>query len=258
MQQSVEIVPQYAALNSVFVARERDPLDAALGALDVAVLTGGHDHLIVSHPYPGDRPDVTQFSDVLDALVTRYRDLTNTVDSLTVVYDAGQNSTANHVRVEDSGIGFVGSLPPSDHSELLDLGKSRYISVDEDRYPGLTCVDTEVRALSVSRRAVVTHSPEPARQTIPRIRPDPGQGPPATRRTAVHPRVRTHPPREVRRAGRDRPDLPAPLGARGTHHHHDWGHSWQPAAVLAHRHQVPETTRHRIFGKRILFTNREH
>lgn len=45
MQQSVEIVPQYAALNSIFVARERDPLDAALGALDVAVSTGGPDHL---------------------------------------------------------------------------------------------------------------------------------------------------------------------------------------------------------------------
>src|SRR5262245_4449905 len=70
---------------------------------------------IVSHAYPGDRPDVTQFSVVIDALVARYRELTEHVESLTVVYDAGQNSPDNHAVVEASGIGFVGSLAPSDH-----------------------------------------------------------------------------------------------------------------------------------------------
>src|SRR6476659_10218822 len=42
---------------------------------------------LVSHAYPGDRPDVTQFSDVIDELVTRYRQLVQTVESVTVVYD---------------------------------------------------------------------------------------------------------------------------------------------------------------------------
>jgi len=40
---------------------------------------------IVSHAYPGDRPDVTQFSAVIDELVARYRDLTEHVASLTMV-----------------------------------------------------------------------------------------------------------------------------------------------------------------------------
>jgi transposase len=34
-----------------------------------------------------------------------------------------------------------------------------YLPVDDDRYPGLTCVDTDVDALGVTRRAVLTHSP---------------------------------------------------------------------------------------------------
>ena len=34
-----------------------------------------------------------------------------------------------------------------------------YHRVDADRYPGLTCVDTTVTALGVTRRAVLTHSP---------------------------------------------------------------------------------------------------
>jgi transposase len=114
---------------------------------------------ILSRAYPGDRPDVTQFTGVIDELLDRYRALTHSVEALTVVYDAGQNSAANHERVEETGIGFVGSLPPSDHPALLALPTSRYRPVDEDRYPGLTCVDTTVTALGVTRRAVLTHSP---------------------------------------------------------------------------------------------------
>ena len=114
---------------------------------------------VVSHAYAGDRPDVTQFTAVIDELLARYQDLTAHVESLTVVYDAGQNSKDNHARIEQARIGFVGSLPPSDHPELLAIPAARYTPVDADRYPGLTCVDTTVTALGVTRRGVLTHSP---------------------------------------------------------------------------------------------------
>jgi|SRR5271166_726111 len=114
---------------------------------------------VVSHAYPGDRPDVSQFGKVVEELVARYRALTESVDSLTVVYDAGQNSRDNHAAVEESGLGFVGSLPPSEHPDLLAVPRTTYVPVDADRYPGVTCVDTEVTALGVTRRAVLTHSP---------------------------------------------------------------------------------------------------
>jgi hypothetical protein len=61
--------------------------------------------------------------------------------------------------IEDSGLGFVGSLPPSNHPDLLAIPTADYRPVDEQRYPGLTCVDTGVTALGVRRRAVLTHSP---------------------------------------------------------------------------------------------------
>lgn len=114
---------------------------------------------VISDAYPGDRPDVTQFGQVIDELVSRYRSLAGKVESLTVVYDAGQNSTDNHQVVEGLGIGFVGSLPPSDHPRLLAIPRSRYRPVDADRWPGLSCVDTTCTALGVTRRAVLTHSP---------------------------------------------------------------------------------------------------
>jgi transposase len=113
---------------------------------------------LLAHPYAGDRPDVTQFTAVVDELIARYRTLSGGVDTLTLVYDAGQNSTDNHARIEASGIGFVGSLPPSDHPNLLAIARTRYRSVDPHRFPGLTHVDTTVTALGVTRRAVLTHS----------------------------------------------------------------------------------------------------
>src|SRR5205823_9326950 len=47
---------------------------------------------VVSRAYPGNKPDVTQFSAVIDELVTRYRQLASGTDELTVVFDAGNNS----------------------------------------------------------------------------------------------------------------------------------------------------------------------
>lgn len=190
--------------------------------------------------------------------MARYRDLTNTVDSLTVVYDAGQNSTANHARVEDSGIGFVGSLPPSDHPELLALGKSRYISVDEDRYPGLTCVDTEVRALGVTRRAVVTHSPNlhakqsrgfdqtlaKVRRQLAELQATLARGRTRREKAAVQDAIdRICRPRWVREVLTTTltGDTPGSLRL-----------SWRTDTKSRKRLE------HRIFGKRILFTNREH
>src|SRR5664279_4565914 len=114
---------------------------------------------LLSHTYAGDRPDVTQFATVVGELMARYRQLVGGAESLTMVYDAGQNSQHNHALVEDAGIGFVGSLPPSDHPGLLAIPAADYRPVDGHRYPGLSYVDIEVTALGVTRRGVLTHSP---------------------------------------------------------------------------------------------------
>lgn len=113
---------------------------------------------ILSHPYPGDRPDVTQFPVVLTGLAERYGKLARSVDRLTIVYDAGCDSTSNQELVESSGISFVGSLPPSQHPKLLAVARSRYSAVDEKRFPGLAAFETRAPALGATRRVVVTHS----------------------------------------------------------------------------------------------------
>jgi transposase len=101
---------------------------------------------------------VTQFSDVVDELLTRWSGLGGEPNSLTVTYDAGQNSKLNHTHIETTGVGFVTSLPPSQHRDLLAVAHSDYTIVDEQRFEGLTAYDTTTTALGVTRRAIITHS----------------------------------------------------------------------------------------------------
>jgi transposase len=113
---------------------------------------------IASHPYPGDRPDVTQFAAVIDELVARFTELGMAPDALTVVYDAGCDSAANQDRLEAAGLHHVGSLRPSDHPDLLAVPARRFQLVEVERFPGLSAFESRTQALGADRRVIVTHS----------------------------------------------------------------------------------------------------
>ncbi|MEZ5371816.1 MAG: IS1634 family transposase [Microthrixaceae bacterium] len=132
--------------------------DLRLIGLGLVVSTDGGIPL-VSHTYPGNKPDVTQFTTVVDELVARWGDLATHTGDLTVVYDAGQDSIANQTHLDRTALAHVGSLPPSDHPELLAIPTSTYRPVDTDRYPGLTHTRSIVTALGAKRHVIVTHSP---------------------------------------------------------------------------------------------------
>ena len=131
--------------------------DLRLVGLGLVVTTDGGIP-IVSHPYPGNRPDVTQFGDVVTELVARWGHQQGDTHNLTLVFDAGQNSKDNLALIEDTALAFVGSIPPSDHRDLLALPARRFVTVDADRFPGVTAVDTRAHGLGKDRRVIITHS----------------------------------------------------------------------------------------------------
>jgi len=139
---------------------------------------------VLSHPYPGNKPDVTQFPAMIKELAARYtqlrHDTTPSADTspdtspgtdpdtsagtglgpgLTVVFDAGQNSASNFADLADAGLHFVGSLPSGDHRYLLAVPARRRRPVDPQRYPGLSAYETRAVALGADRRVILTHSP---------------------------------------------------------------------------------------------------
>ncbi|TVS84486.1 IS1634 family transposase [Mycobacterium helveticum] len=119
---------------------------------------------LVSHAYPGNRPDVTQFAAMIDLLVARHAAVaehagTPATAEVTVVFDAGQNSTANFTYLARSGLAYVGSVPPSDCADLLALPATDRTIVDAERFGGLTALDTRRRVYGQRRRTILTHSP---------------------------------------------------------------------------------------------------
>jgi len=118
---------------------------------------------LVSHAYPGDKPDVTQFPAMVRELTERFETLVGGEPGgadgrLTLVFDAGQNSEDNIELFEGSPFHFVGSLPPSDHPDLLAVPTDGYRPVDRQRFPGLTAFETTKVVFGAERCIVVTHS----------------------------------------------------------------------------------------------------
>lgn len=114
---------------------------------------------VLSHPYPGGKPDVTQFPDMVRRLASRYACLGDP-RSLTITWDAGQNSQDNQAVVENAEFGFVTSLAPTNHQDLLDQPASRYRPADRERYPGVGFFQQHgYEALGTTGRVLVTFSP---------------------------------------------------------------------------------------------------
>lgn len=119
---------------------------------------------LLSHAYPGNKPDVTQFPTMITTLAARHAALaaaTGRPDTeMTVAFDAGQNSAANFATLAGTGLHYVGSVPASDCADLLAVPADARCVVDADRFGGLTAYDTRRRVYGADRRTILTHSPE--------------------------------------------------------------------------------------------------
>jgi len=231
-------------------------LDLRLVGLGLVVTADGGVP-VLSHAYQGNRPDVTQFSAVIDELVVRFGALARASDTLTVVYDAGCDSAEGQADIQASPLHFVGSLRPSDHPDLLAVARRRFQIVDAERFEGLTALETRTMALGADRRVILTHSQgfhlRQARgfeQTLAKAR----------RRLATLQarlaRGRTRRPRQAVEA-----EIAEILRPRWLSRVITWSLAGQePASLRLHWRTDPAAKRQlatELFGKRILFTDRE-
>ncbi len=118
------------------------------------------------HAYPGDRPDVSQFTTMIDQLLAQYQAVTAAAGvpaaaaHMTVVFDAGQNSGDNFAHLAGTGLHYVGSVPASDCPDLTAIPAGMRTVVDDDRFGGLTAYDTRRDVYGTERRTILTYSPE--------------------------------------------------------------------------------------------------
>ena len=119
---------------------------------------------LLSHAYFGNKPDVTQFPQMIQALAARHAVLAAAAgqdgSEMTVVFDAGQKSEASFALLAATNLHYVGSVPASDCRDLLTVPASARTVVDEDRFGQLSAYDTRRAIYGTQRRAILTRSPE--------------------------------------------------------------------------------------------------
>lgn len=129
--------------------------DLRLVGLALACSTD-HQVPLASTLVAGNSADVRTFEAALPRLVSRLEALGVEPASISLVFDKGNNSAANLARVDDAGIGFVGSLVPTQHPDLLDVADDAYGAVDG--IDGVVAFRTNKEVFGQLRTIVVTRS----------------------------------------------------------------------------------------------------
>jgi transposase len=81
---------------------------------------------LCTHVYEGNRVDVTSYPESLTRIRERLEALSLSLKDITLVYDKGNQSKANQARVDEAPFGYVASLVPAQHPELLAIPASTY------------------------------------------------------------------------------------------------------------------------------------
>ena len=106
--------------------------------------------------YGGNVHDSVEFGAVVNDLVDRHKALAARCERITLVFDKGNNSEENLELVEGSPFHFVGSLVPSQHEDLLDVPRSRYMPLKGERFDDVDAYRATKKVFGHERTIVVT------------------------------------------------------------------------------------------------------
>src|SRR6266550_2425282 len=116
--------------------------------------------------YPGNQHDSVTFVQVLQELTQRYQALARDCQSITLVFDKGNNSARNQELLDGSGFHFVGSLVPTHFADLLTLPLGKYKPLEDPRLKPTLALRLTREVWGQERTLVLTFSPELQRKQI--------------------------------------------------------------------------------------------
>ena len=128
----------------------------SLRIIGVALLVTTDFRLPLLHrTYPGNRPDAPLFQSLADDLARRCREIAAGAETLTLVFDKGNNSRENLNWVERSPFHFIGSLVPTQHPDLLAVTVDEMRSLETDGLAGVHAYRTTYEVFGVERTVLV-------------------------------------------------------------------------------------------------------
>jgi transposase len=130
-----------------------------LRIVGLALLVSWDFHIpLFSKAYEGNQNDSVTFSRVLDDLVARYQMFKEKCQSITLVFDKGNNSEDNIRALDGSPYHFIGSLVPTQHQDLLDIPLERFHYLRDSLFEGVRVHRTEKEVFGQKRTIVITRS----------------------------------------------------------------------------------------------------
>src|SRR6266699_1375126 len=108
------------------------------------------------HVYAGNVHDSVEFRTITEELADSYRDLTQSCNHITLVFDKGNNSEEACDTLADTPFHFVGSLVPTQHSDLLAVPRSKFRALTVARLEGVEVYRTQKKVLGRLHTVVVT------------------------------------------------------------------------------------------------------
>jgi transposase len=116
--------------------------------------------------YPGNQHDSQTFAQVLQELTTRYQALARDCQSITLIFDKGNNSAANQEILDASGFHFVGSLVPTHYPDLLAVPLDKFADLQDPRLQPTRVYRLTGKVWGVEGTRLITFSPELQRKQL--------------------------------------------------------------------------------------------
>jgi transposase len=128
-----------------------------LRQVNLGLLVSTDFHIPLFHRvYAGNVHDSVEFRSITEDLAAHYRDLVQSCDHITLIFDKGNNSAEAFQILTETTFHFVGSLVPTQHSDLLAVPRRRFRALTTPRLEGVEVYRTEKKVFGAARTVLVT------------------------------------------------------------------------------------------------------
>src|ERR1035438_1655159 len=128
-----------------------------LRQVSLGLLVSADFHIPLFHKaYAGNINDSTEFCSITEELSTHYRQLAESCDHITLVFDKGNNSEEAFETWQSTPFHFVGSLVPSQHADLLEIPRRRFRTLTAAGLEEVAVYRSQKKVFGQPRTIVVT------------------------------------------------------------------------------------------------------
>lgn len=128
-----------------------------LRQVSLGLLVSTDFHIPLLHwVYAGNVADSVEFRSITEDLAAHYRELAQTCEHITLVFDKGNNSEEGFGTLATSPFHFVGSLVPSQHADLLAVPRRRFHALPNPRLDGVEAYRTVKKVFGRTYTVLVT------------------------------------------------------------------------------------------------------